>query len=63
MIRKFLCWLGKHEYRTIKDVREFYNKYCPSCEFYRGDCTCYLCYKNFGKDKKICKHCGKIKKE
>lgn len=62
MIRKLLCWLGWHEYRPIKNIDEFYDKFCRTCEFHNGDCNACWCYENFGKDKEICKHCGAIKK-
>ena len=62
MIRKLLCWLGWHEYRPIKDIDEFYENVCRTCEFRGGDCRVSWCYHSMSKDKKVCKHCGKVKK-
>lgn len=61
ILQKIKCWLGKHEYRPIKDIDEFYDKICRTCDYYGGDCKAYWCYKSFGESKEICKHCGKVK--
>lgn len=62
MWQKIKCWLGYHEYRPIKDIDEFYNKICRTCEFFNGDCRVFWCFKNNENNKNICKYCGKVKR-
>lgn len=50
MIRKLMCWLGWHEYRPVED-----NELCGYYNYYYNCGNCDLC-------KRVCKHCGKIKK-
>lgn len=55
MIRKLMCWLGKHEW----EARCVYSKdICPKAifDFWYADCDGCK-YKQI-----YCKHCGKVKK-
>ena len=55
MIRKLMCWLGKHEY--IKACTIWKTK--GACyKWMRLDIPCNECKYQ----KPICKHCGKVKK-
>ena len=55
MIRKFLCWLGYHEWKDM-----CCDGFCDIAEgVIRGDC--YTC--PYGhKQNIVCKHCGAIKR-
>jgi len=53
MIRKFLCWLGFHEWENT------YHCSCGGCAW-RDDSGFIVC-SNCDYQKR-CKHCGKIKK-
>lgn len=51
MIRKLLCLLGLHEFMDC----------CDYCEMFIDNADCAKC-SYFLFRKKVCKHCGKVKK-
>lgn len=52
MIRKLLCWLGKHEFMDC----------CDYCERFIDNADCAKC-SYFLFRKKVCKHCEKLKND
>lgn len=55
MIRKLLCWLGRHEYKKACTIWKTKGA-CYKLWRLKNSCDECECYKP------ICKHCGKVKK-